>query len=117
MVKKMLLVLLCFAVQHIWAQDEKLNIVVIGAHPDDADVVAGGTAIKLSRLGHNVLFVSVTNGDAGHFRHGGGMLAKIRTAEAEEAGRRFGVTYKVLDHHDGELIPALNVRLDIIRLI
>ncbi len=99
------------------AQNEKLNIVVIGAHPDDADLDAGGTAIKFSKLGHNVLFVSVTNGDAGHFRHGGGALAKIRMAEAQESGKRFGVTYKVLDNHDGELTPALHVRLDIIRLI
>ena len=99
------------------AQNEKLNIIVIGAHPDDADVVAGGTAIKFAQLGHNVLFVSVTNGDAGHFNQGGGALAKIRRAEAEEAGRRFGVTYKVLDNHDGELLPDLHVRLQIIRLI
>ncbi len=99
------------------AQNEKLNIVVIGAHPDDADVVAGGTAIKFSQLGHNVLFVSLTNGDAGHFNQGGGALAKIRRAEAEEAGKRFGVTYKVLDNHDGELMPDLHVRLQVIRLI
>lgn len=99
------------------AQNAKLNIVVIGAHPDDADVVAGGTAIKFSQLGHNVLFVSLTNGDAGHFNQGGGVLAKIRRAEAEEAGKRFGVTYKVLDNHDGELMPDLHVRLQVIRLI
>lgn len=99
------------------AQNEKLNIIVIGAHPDDADVVAGGTAIIFSRLGHNVLFVSLTNGDAGHFNQGGGALAKIRRAEAEEAGKRFGVTYKVLDNHDGELMPDLHVRLQVIRLI
>ena len=99
------------------SQNQKLNIVVIGAHPDDADYVAGGTAIKFSRLGHNVLFVSLTNGDAGHFNQGGGALAKIRTAEAQEAGKRFGVTYRVLDNHDGELMPDLHVRLDVIRLI
>lgn len=99
------------------AQNQKLNIVVIGAHPDDADVVAGGTAIIFSQLGHNVLFVSLTNGDAGHFNQGGGALAKIRRAEAEEAGKRFGVTYKVLDNHDGELMPDLHVRLQVIRLI
>ncbi len=102
---------------HVAAQSEKLNIVVIGAHPDDADYVAGGMAIKFSRLGHNVLFVSLTNGDAGHFNKGGGALAKIRRAEANEAGRRYGVTYKVLDHHDGELMPEMHVRLDVIRLI
>ncbi len=103
----------CFAS----AQEEKLNIVVIGAHPDDDDLKAGGTAIKFAQLGHNVLFVSLTNGDAGHFNKGGGALAKIRRAEAHEAGRRFGVTYKVLDNHDGELMPDLNVRLQVIRII
>jgi len=99
------------------AQNEPLNIVVIGAHPDDADVTTGGTAIKFARLGHKVLFVSVTNGDAGHFSNGGGALAKIRRSEAQEAGKRFGVTYRVLDNHDGELTPDLNIRLDLIRLI
>jgi len=96
---------------------EKINIVVIGAHPDDCDIDAGGTAIQFAKLGHKVLFVSVTNGDAGHHEKGGGALAKIRMAEAQEAGKRFGVTYKVLDHHDGELMPTLDIRLQIIRLI
>lgn len=100
-----------------WSQQKKINIVVIGAHPDDADIKAGGTAIKLVEKGHNVLFVSLTNGDAGHFNKGGGHLAKIRRAEAQEAGRRFGVTYKVLDYHDGELMPTLDLRLQIIRII
>ena len=68
-------------------------------------------------MGHNVLFVSLTNGDAGHHEKGGGALAKIRMAEAEEAGKRFGVKYVVLDNHDGELMPTLKNRLDVIRLI
>lgn len=100
-----------------WSQQKKLNVVVIGAHPDDADISSGGTALKLAEQGHNVLFVSLTNGDAGHFNDGGGHLAKIRRAEAQEAGRRFGVTYKVLDYHDGELMPTLDVRLQVIRII
>lgn len=95
----------------------KLNIVVIGAHPDDCDIDAGGTAIMFAKAGHNVLFISVTNGDAGHFAKGGGALAKIRLAEAEEAGKRFGVKYVVLDNHDGELMPTLDIRLNIIRAI
>jgi LmbE family N-acetylglucosaminyl deacetylase len=96
---------------------EKINVVVIGAHPDDCDIDAGGTAIQYAKLGHNVLFVSVTNGDAGHHEKGGGALAKIRRAEAEEAGKRFGIKYVVLDNHDGELMPTLENRLDLIRLI
>jgi LmbE family N-acetylglucosaminyl deacetylase len=101
----------------VYSQNEPLHIVVIGAHPDDADHKTGGTAIKYARLGHKVLFVSVTNGDAGHFSKGGGALAKIRRSEAQEAGKRFGVKYIVMDNHDGELTADLNIRLDIIRLI
>ena len=116
--KIILLVLLAAtSINWISAQDQKPGVVVIGAHPDDADQSAGGTAIKLAKLGHRVLFISLTNGDAGHFNTGGGALAKIRRAEAEEAARRFGVTYTVLDNHDGELMPDLNVRLQVIRLI
>jgi LmbE family N-acetylglucosaminyl deacetylase len=64
-----------------------------------------------------VLFVSVTNGDAGHYANGGGTLAKRRRKEAQEAGKRFGVSYRVMDNHDGELTADLKIRLDIIRLI
>jgi LmbE family N-acetylglucosaminyl deacetylase len=48
---------------------------------------------------------------------GGGALAVRRKAEAKEAGKRFGVEYDVLNNHDGELIPSLDVRLQIIRKI
>jgi LmbE family N-acetylglucosaminyl deacetylase len=107
--------LLLFSV-FLFAQN-KVNVVVIGAHPDDCDIDAGGTAILFAKAGHNVLFVSVTNGDAGHHEKGGGALAKIRRAEAQEAGKRFGVKYVVLDNHDGELMPTLDIRLNIIRAI
>lgn len=111
-----LFVLLLIALNICLAQ-QKLNIIVIGAHPDDCDIDAGGTAILFSKAGHNVMFVSVTNGDAGHYEKGGGALAKIRRAEAQEAGKRFGVKYVVLNNHDGELMPTLDIRLEIIRLI
>lgn len=94
-----------------------LNIVVIGAHPDDAELTAGGTAIKFAKLGHKVLFVALTDGDAGHQSMGGGALARTRTAEAHESARRLGVTYKVLTNHDGELKPELHIRFQVIKLI
>lgn len=101
----------------IHAQDEPINVIVFGAHPDDCDIDAGGTAILFAKMGHNVKFVSLTNGDAGHYAMGGGELAKIRIAEAKEAGKRFGVEYTVLDNHDGELMPTLANRLKVIREI
>lgn len=94
-----------------------MRIIMIGAHPDDCDNDGGGTAILLASMGHAVKFVSVTNGDAGHQTQGGGALAKRRMAEAKEAGKRFGVAYDVLDNHDGELLPSLDVRHQIIRKI
>ena len=93
------------------------NIIVFGAHPDDCDEVAGGTAARWVAAGCKVRFVSVTNGDAGHQGEGGGALAKRRRAEALEAGRRAGVDYVVFDNHDGELMPTLQVREQIIRQI
>lgn len=92
-----------------------LNIIAFGAHPDDCDSRAGGVAAKYAALGHHVRFVSVTNGDAGHQTEGGGALAARRRAEAREAGRRIGIDYVVLDNHDGELLPTLPVREQIIR--
>src|SRR6266436_4715484 len=97
--------------------DGKLRIIAFGAHPDDCDIRAAGTAAKFAAMGHHVKFVAVTNGDAGHQAEGGGMLAKRRRAEAMESGRRLGVTYEVLDNHDGELLPTLQVRQQIIRRI
>jgi LmbE family N-acetylglucosaminyl deacetylase len=100
------------------AAQDKLRIIAFGAHPDDCDGRAGGTAIQFAKLGHAVKFVSVTNGDAGHQSMGGGALAQRRRAEAKEAGRRFGIAeYEVLDNHDGELVPSLDVRQQIIRRI
>ena len=96
---------------------EPLRIIAFGAHPDDCDIRSGGVAAKWAALGHKVRFVAVTNGDAGHHEEGGGQLAMRRRAEAIEAGRRIGVDYVVLDNHDGELVPSLDVRQQIIRQI
>jgi LmbE family N-acetylglucosaminyl deacetylase len=75
-------------------------------------------AAKFAAKGHMVKFVSVTNGDAGHCQMGGGELAKRRRAEAKEAARKLGIAeYDILDNHDGELMPTLEVRKEIIRLI
>jgi LmbE family N-acetylglucosaminyl deacetylase len=99
------------------ATQEPLRIIAFGAHPDDCDIRAGGVAAKWAAAGHKVRFVAVTNGDAGHHEEGGGALAMRRRAEAEEAGRRIGIDYVVLDNHDGELLPTLEVCEQIIRQI
>ncbi|TRX59939.1 PIG-L family deacetylase [Fulvivirga sp. M361] len=94
-----------------------LNIIAIGAHPDDCDSKFGGTAALFAEMGHRVKFVALTNGDAGHQAEGGGALGNRRRAEAQEAGKALGIAYDVLDNHDGELLPTLQVRHQVIRKI
>jgi LmbE family N-acetylglucosaminyl deacetylase len=99
------------------AGDGKLHIIVFGAHPDDAEYKAGGTAAKWAQAGHQVKLVSVTNGDVGHWREAGGPLAQRRLAEVQKVDAILGVATEVLDIHDGELMPSLENRQKIIRLI
>ncbi len=95
---------------------KKLNIIIIGAHPDDPDKV-GGCAYKWAQLGHNVMMVSLTNGDAGHQSIKAEELAKIRREEARKAGEVIGIRYITLDNHDGQLMPTYENRLKVIKVI
>ena len=64
------LLLLLPAAAALLAQDRPLRVIAFGAHPDDCDIRAAGTAARFRALGAAVKFVSVTNGDAGHQNHG-----------------------------------------------
>ncbi len=96
--------------------DKKLHIIIIGAHPDDPDEI-GGTAYKWAKAGHDVLMVSLTNGDAGHQSIKAKKLAKIRREEARKAGEVIGIRYITLNNHDGQLMPTYKNRLQVIKLI
>jgi len=98
-------------------EDGKLRIICFGAHPDDCELQAGGVATLWAAKGHHVKLVSVTNGDVGHWREAGGPLARRRTAEVEAAAKILGITTEVLDIHDGELLPTLENRRTLTRLI
>jgi len=93
------------------------RILAIGAHPDDCDMRAGGTAILWARAGFAAQFVSVTNGEAGHHEMFGPALAARRKAEAQAAARAAGIEYVVLDNRDGLLLPSLEARLELIGVI
>jgi LmbE family N-acetylglucosaminyl deacetylase len=96
---------------------EPLRLLIIGAHPDDADYAAGGTAALYRAADHVVQMVSLTNGDAGHQTLRGPELANRRRAEAAAAGAVIGAGYLVFDNHDGQLLPTLENRCAVIRLI
>jgi LmbE family N-acetylglucosaminyl deacetylase len=97
--------------------DGKLRIIVFGAHPDDAEYRGAGVAMKWAKAGHHVKLVSTTNGDIGHWESAGGPLALRRIKEVQEVARKLGVTVEVLDIHDGEIMPTLENRKIITKLI
>jgi LmbE family N-acetylglucosaminyl deacetylase len=99
------------------ATDGKVRIICFGAHPDDNEFRAGGVAAMWAAKGHHVKFVSTTNGDIGHWGMAGGPLAQRRTAEVERCAEIFGIETEVLDIHDGEIMPTLENRRTIVRLI
>jgi LmbE family N-acetylglucosaminyl deacetylase len=111
------LIMLLAAATTLLAQDNPIRVIAFGAHPDDCDIRASGTAAMFAKMGHAVKFVSVTNGDAGHQTMHGVELARRRLAEAKESARRLGIQYDVLNNHDGELLPTLDVRKEIIQEI
>jgi len=97
--------------------NQTLRILAIGAHPDDCDIKAGGSAAKWSALGHTVKFVSLSDGSAGHQTLTGQLLAQRRRAEAQAAAEVINASYEVWEYPDGELQPTLEARRRIIQLI
>src|SRR5262245_11703871 len=97
--------------------DGKVRVLCLGAHPDDCELKAAGVAAKWAALGHHVKFVSVTNGDVGHWRMAGGPLARRRLDEVRRCAKVLGIETEVLDIHDGELLPTLENRKWITKLI
>jgi LmbE family N-acetylglucosaminyl deacetylase len=120
MIRSLLTLVVCLVSFTLYAEekgDGKLRIIVFGAHPDDAEYKAGGSAVKWAKQGHHVKLVSVTNGDIGHWKEAGGPLALRRAAEVAACANKLGVTSQVLDIHDGELVPSLEYRKLITRVI
>src|ERR1700760_1196768 len=103
--KRIFLFLACAGA--LLAQSNPIRVIAFGAHPDDCDIRASGTAALWAKAGYAVKFVSVTNGDAGHQIMHGTELATRRLREAKESARRLGIEYEVLNNHDGQLLPTL----------
>ena len=97
--------------------EDKLRIIAFGAHPDDCEIRAGGVAALWAEQGHAFRCVSLTNGDIGHFGMSGGELALRRVKEVEAAAEILGISTRVFDIHDGELMPTLENRREVAREI
>ncbi len=85
------------------------RILVLIAHPDDADVHAGGTIARWADEGYDVQLVVATSGDKGHDdpTMSREEVITLRRAEQHAAARCLGVQHVTfLDFEDGELASA-----------
>jgi len=96
---------------------EPLRLLILGAHPDDAEIHAGGLALGYREAGHAVRMVSMTDGSAGHHAMPPEELAAVRRAEAAASAASIGAESVVWEYPDGALLPTLEVRHRVIREI
>ena len=94
-----------------------MNILAIGAHPDDIETACGGTLAKYAKLGHKVFTATTTNGNIGSATLPMDEIAKIRKEEARRAAAIIGAEYLCLDYDDEMLYDDRSVRVNMINLI
>jgi LmbE family N-acetylglucosaminyl deacetylase len=101
-----------------WENPQK--VLVILAHPDDPEFFCGATTARWVKAGHQVSYCVITCGDKGtkDLLIGSPELCNIRQAEQRSAAKVLGVDeIKFLNYPDGYLVPDLNLRRDITRVI
>ena len=116
----LLVLLLIFPCVNMLSSEESKDskrVIIICAHPDDCEITSGGLALLFTAAGHEVKCVSLTNGNKGHQSYTPIELAAVRLKETEEVAKRLKCAYEVVNINDGELLPTLENRLKVIRLI
>lgn len=79
---------------------EKKRIVLIHAHPDDAEILAGGTLALLAERGHSLTIVTMTPGDCGSTERTPEEISAVRRAEARAAAALIGADYVCAEFRD-----------------
>jgi len=96
---------------------DKLRVLAVGAHPDDLEILCGGTLTKYAKLGHKVIMAHLLSGNKGHYEMDSKKLARVRKEEAKSAAQIIGAEVLSLDFPDGELFSNLETRRKVINLI
>lgn len=96
---------------------EAYRFMMIGAHPDDMELRCGGLAMLLREKGHKVMFLSMTDGSAGHQTLDRQTMACRRREEAAATAQVFDIDYTIMPIADATLEPTLQVREMLMRQI
>jgi LmbE family N-acetylglucosaminyl deacetylase len=83
-----------------------VNVLAVGAHPDDLEILCGGTLARFVQEGHEVVMCNATRGDRGSFVHTSEEIAAIRDVEAKRAAEVCGARHTTLGLHDAEVNAA-----------
>ena len=94
-----------------------MRIACIHAHPDDAEILAGGTLALLSQAGHSITIVSMTPGDCGSTLHGPEEIANIRRGEAADAASLIGASFVCAEFRDMAIFNEDGARRRVTELI
>jgi LmbE family N-acetylglucosaminyl deacetylase len=80
-----------------------VRVLAVGAHPDDLEILCGGTLARYVRDGHEVVMCHASRGDRGSFVHTSDEIASIRDREARRAAEICGAEHETLGLSDGEI--------------
>lgn len=94
-----------------------MHVACIHAHPDDAEILAGGTLALLAGAGHHVTIVSMTAGDCGSAAHSAKEISSIRQKEAAAAAKLIGAEYQCAKFHDMAIFNVDDSRRRVTELI
>ena len=94
-----------------------MNILAIGAHPDDIENYCGGTLAKYAKAGHKIFTATATNGNIGSSILSMEEIAAIRKEEARRAAAHIGAEYICLDYDDEMFFEDKAARLAFINLV
>ena len=93
------------------------TILAIHAHPDDVEILAGGTLTQLSGAGHRIVIVTMTPGDCGSRDHPPEEIAAIRRQEATQSARRIGAEYRCAEFRDLSIFSDDHSRRRVVEIL
>ena len=96
---------------------KQMNVLAMGAHPDDIELLCGGTLALYSKLGNKIYMYHASNGDKGGFDKSNKEIEETRSKEAINSAKVINAVSIGGDFRDGEVIANLENRLLIIDVI